>query len=433
MKKVHIYGVLIGFVAVALFTAYNTTCMHYVRKVRERISPRQFILSKEPAVKKNKYASMQAQLRFGNDLHTAERDFIEKRTQKVRGAIQKILNIELKDNAVPRIAVVCSGGGCRATLGTLGALSGLQDIGVLDATTYVSTLSGSTWAVGLWMATGVTLQRLKKYVAQRLVNGIYRTTLKEVSLMGHMLAVKLGFKQPCTAADLFGGFLANDFLRYFGDDRQIVHLSDQMHRIENGDVPFPIYTAVDGRSIKIGIAPWYEFTPFEIGSADYATYVPTWAFGRTFNNGVSTDYAPEQSLGTCFGIFGSAFATHAGHMWQRSKDKIKNKTVKAFVDRAFQNKKLANARIFWAKIPNFMYGIKDNEISDDTRLALVDAGLECNLPYLPVSGERAERKQDILIFFDFSKSRIPAALKKAQEYAKNRQLPFPVIDYTDIE
>jgi hypothetical protein len=64
----------------------------------------------------------------------------------------------------------------------------------------------------------------------------------------------------------------------FGDDCQYVHLSDQADYIKDGHVPFPIYTAIDGRmSVALTNPAWYEFTPFEIGSAEYGVYVPSWA------------------------------------------------------------------------------------------------------------------------------------------------------------
>ena len=120
-------------------------------------------------------------------------------------------------------------------------------------------------------------------------------------------------------------------------------------------------------------------------------------------------------------------------MWNRSEHTISNGVIKSMIDKAFQHKIPAHIRLFWAQVPNFMFGLQDTDVSKNKNLKLVDAGLECNLPYLPVSGERAERKQDVLIFFDFSKSKIPSALKKAEEYARTRGLKFPKIDYTDIE
>lgn len=46
---------------------------------------------------------------------------------------------------VPVIAVVGSGGGTRAMTGLYGSLKGLQRLGLLDAMSYITGVSGSTW------------------------------------------------------------------------------------------------------------------------------------------------------------------------------------------------------------------------------------------------------------------------------------------------
>jgi phospholipase A2 len=51
-----------------------------------------------------------------------------------------------------------------------------------------------------------------------------------------------------------------------------------------------------------------EFTPYECGIAqDVNLYVPTFAFGRKFNQGLSTDFAVEPSLALLQATWGSAF------------------------------------------------------------------------------------------------------------------------------
>src|SRR5438477_3241671 len=169
MKYVKVSMIVISILVIILLLDKSLSAAHYQRIRSAVLHPRKSILSKERAVRNNKHASIQAQVRLGNTLHAQERAFVEQRLLKVRDALKKLLERpleDLKDHDIPRIAVVCSGGGCRAMLGTVGALSGLQDIGVLDATTYISSLSGSTWALGLWMATGMTLSNLKRYVMQ---------------------------------------------------------------------------------------------------------------------------------------------------------------------------------------------------------------------------------------------------------------------------
>jgi hypothetical protein len=45
----------------------------------------------------------------------------------------------------------------------------------------------------------------------------------------------------------------------------------------------------------------------------------------------------------------------------------------------------------WAEVFNFMYGIPGNELQSRPTIKFVDAGIDFNLPYPPVSGERPER------------------------------------------
>lgn len=48
---------------------------------------------------------------------------------------------------VPVIAIAGSGGGFRAMVGFSGVMKALFESGVLDCTTYIAGLSGSTWSV----------------------------------------------------------------------------------------------------------------------------------------------------------------------------------------------------------------------------------------------------------------------------------------------
>src|SRR5947207_917635 len=128
-------------------------------------NPFSYIKTHEKVVLDNPYARTMAQVRVGNELHPKEREFLLNRRPKIMTSLEKILKVSLQEKHVPKISVVCSGGGYRAMLGSIGALSGLQATGLLDAITYVSALSGSTWAVGLWMSTGMTLKQLRQYVS----------------------------------------------------------------------------------------------------------------------------------------------------------------------------------------------------------------------------------------------------------------------------
>lgn len=422
------------FMFLCIDKCFSTTGSIWQRGKKWISNPFDYIKSTELAVIENPYVSTTAYVRTGNDLHSQEKVYVSNRQLYVQRAIEKVVHQSLDHKYVPKISLICSGGGYRAMLGSVGALSGLEKIGLLDAVTYISSLSGSTWALGLWLSTGMNLKQLKGYISKQLMADFYKLPKSEKTKIAHMFLVKIAFQQPFSTVDLFGGFLARHLLgNFFGDKCQMIRMSDQMNIIQDGKFPFPIYSAVDGRINIKGQIPWYEFTPLEVGSAMYGLYVPTWAYGRKFNQGKSVDFAPEQSLGFHFGVFGSAYGAHFKVTWERVIQELVSSQAKALIERTLLKSRIANLRFSWARIRNFMIGMDVKDVMKKNKIIkMVDAGIEANLPYVPVSGERPERKQDILIFFDFSKN-IPSALQKAEEYARNNNLKFPLIDYTDIK
>lgn len=385
------------------------------------------------AVRENPYKDTIARVRVGNQLPLGERNYLQKRKPKVKVALEQFLERNLTDKYIPTIAFIGSGGGYRAMICTTGFLAGAQKIGLLNAVTYMTALSGSTWALGAWFASGRPVDQFRDWLAERVGKDIKEATPLEIKLMVDAFLVKIGFDQPMTLVDLYGALLANRLLADFGDNRQMVYLSKQMQRVRDGDWIFPIYTAVDGREAVAANPPWFEYTPFEVGSAEFGAYIPTWAFGRKFDAGKSIDFAPEQSLGYNLGTFGSAFAVHFGLAWEEITEKIKDNIAKQVIEQKVIQP-IAGKRLSWAEVRNFMKGMAGQQLSGREKIKFVDAGLGFNLPYPPVSGERAERKADIMVFFDASASVTGAReLQKTESYARRKGLKFPKIDYTNID
>jgi len=390
------------------------------------------IIQNKPAFLENSYQTTTAQVRISNELVPDERLYLEKRLPKVQSALEKLLGRPLTGAYIPKIALIGSGGGYRATLCTTGSLVGASTIGLLDATTYITALSGSTWALGPWMASGLSITQFKEELIGIIHTSISSVLPSEMSLISDALMVKAVLGQTLTLVDLFGALLANRLLRNFGERRHLIYLSQQIEWIKHGDRPFPIYTAIDGRSSVIKEPHWYEFTPYEIGSPWLGLYVPTWGFGRKFINGSSVDFAPEQDFGFLLGIFGSAFALSLSDVWKELKNKVQNTMVKSIIEILIDP--IHDKRASWGAVHNFSAAMAASKIKNDRDIRLVDGGLECNLPYAPVSGDRPERLADIMIFLDASKSVIDGTeLRKVEAYARRQGLKFPVIDYTDID
>lgn len=407
--------------------------------VKERVSSAvttgmRYFTDEPTAIRINPYKNTVAQVREGNELNIHEREYLAKRQPKVKKALEKMLDRSLDGKYVPNIAIVASGGGYRAMLGTIGSLSAAEQIGLWQSATYVTGLSGGTWALAALMSTGMSIQNFRKYIQKSVEKDIHVFGAGQAKSIIDMLSVKLTFDEPITAVDMYGGLLANHLLNHYGTDAQRVYLSQQAERIKNADVPYPIYTAIDAREAVSREPHWFEYTPHEVGSPYFGVYVPTWAYGRLFDNGRSVDFAPEQSLGFFMGTWGSAFGVHLGRVWEEIVEKVPGTLIKAAIEKKLIDP-LTGKRIdaSWAEIFNFMYGMPDQELTSRPTLKFVDAGIDFNLPYPPVSGERPERKSDILIFLDFSGDSQLYSMKKTEKYAQRKGLKFPKIDYTNLE
>ena len=212
-----------------------------------------------------------------------------------------------------------------------------------------------------------------------------------------------------------------------GDKRQSCNLSDQQGSVGLGLCPFPIYSSV----IPLGKTyEWVEHTPYEITNLTHKAAIPTWALGRKFDSGISLDFPPEQTLGFLLGTCGSAFTISEGEFLDLYAQQLPYLLVHTL---SFLNSytSFEYARISPAKIHNPLYGMTSMPYHDKEEICLVDAGLDCNLPFAPLL--RPERGVDIIIVADASSDLAAASeLQCGQEYAQKNNLVFPPIDYTDI-
>lgn len=371
---------------------------------------------------------------YNTGISEGEKKFLDKRLPIVKAALEKILNRSLDNKKIPKIALIGSGGGYRAMLCTTGSLNGAQKIGLLDTVTYITALSGSTWAVAPWISTGIAIKQFKNYIQDCAAKKFTDLNDDEEKLLLKNLLIKIKNDQKITLVDPYGNLLANRLLEFLGDDRQITTLSDQAQKIKFGTYPYPIYTAIDGREKIVTGQTWYEFTPHTIGDRTNNIHVPTWAYGKKFKKGQPTSSAPEKSLGYCMGTWGSAFAAN---IYEILKDVIHYKPILEEILEILPDS-IEGDRIlpFYADVRNYMYqmdNLQDTSLSQEKNLMLVDAGLEINLPYPPVSGICPERKPDILIFLDASAGQIGEQLQNVADYAKKYNLPFPAINLENID
>lgn len=390
-------------------------------------------LAGEPkAITHNQYKFKPASVRKGPEISDGEKKCLQKRLAVNKACLEKIVGEPLQNEQILKVAMVNSGGGCRAALYTAGALCGVENIGILDAITHVTALSGSTWTVAPWMSSGMPCQELKKYIINCVSKSFINPTDKEELLIFDIARAKDIHKQKKTPVDLYGSLLGNNFLQCFGDDRHIVYLSDQAKKVAHGELPCPVYVAIDGAENIVSDQIWYEFTPHEIGNPIDGTYIPSWAYGRFFEEGESVmgefdTYPPERNLAYHLGTFGSAFGANIETIEHEAAKRIGHSE---FIEKMLKSSEGTRPLKFYAKVPNYMYKMNSTEKSKTKKF--VDAGTNFNLPFPPILGFSQERKADVIIVFDASAGEIGTELKKAAAYAKKHSLAFPKINYEKI-
>jgi hypothetical protein len=156
-------------------------------------------------------------------------------------------------------------------------------------------------------------------------------------------------------------------------------------------------------------------------------------FGSKFKKGVSVGALPEQNFGVLMGTFGLTSVVninnliHETNLIQKS-DSIFVHTLMHRIIHEADSKQYAYSDFF-----NFAYGMPRYERLSQRMLHMIDAGINFNLPYPPISGLRLERSADIIIFLDASEDNLAEDLKKVEHYARDHNLKFPHIMYTNID
>ncbi|KAK4049927.1 hypothetical protein OIV83_003751 [Microbotryomycetes sp. JL201] len=133
---------------------------------------------------------------------------------------------------------------------------------------------------------------------------------------------------------LSGGFSRNMLI---GPSRSSLKWSSAIERLENGQAPFPILTAVrherpwrtfpsllDEKREQISNLAWwqwFEMNPIEIGSAELEGWLATTSFGTHFEGGQSSGGRDELSIGLLLGCTTAAPAAPLsailGGIWRR--------------------------------------------------------------------------------------------------------------------
>ena len=386
------------------------------------------------------HAKEVARVRVGTGLAPQEIAFRKKRLKKVKEGIAQLTGKQVDNEFLPIIGAAVSGGGYRAMITAASFLKTADEIGLLDSLMYVSFLSGSTWAGASWAIGDKTPAQVYENIINKAQTKLLITlSPNDFKRIVDNLLMKEAFNQAITLVDLWGLSLAQKLLSNFVPQEQIIGLSAAQKYVDDGSKPLTIQTAISNTiATEAADYKWFEFTPYEVGCPFLNASIPIWAFGRRFENGVSQDFAPEQSLGYLMGIFGSALSLNMGDIIDRIKvsdDESLNHFMKPLfnvfkinIEKARKFQIIEGGDVF-----NFAYGLASSPASARSQkyIEFKDAGFVMEDPVVPLL--KPGRNLDIMIIISVSElsGRSDANLTRLEQYLKKHpELKFPSIDYS---
>ncbi|GAA6010939.1 hypothetical protein JCM10207_004001 [Rhodosporidiobolus poonsookiae] len=419
---------------------------------------------KDPAV--HPELQFDASVRLGTDLALSERAYLRNRREAMRGAFARLMDVPLEEVDVrdlPVVAVAASGGGYRAMLNTIASLEAAKETGVYDCVSFISGVSGSCWALNVLFSLGGgsipwTLQHLRERVKEPFLapetlamlldtdNEHARTILTSVVLKESSKGGEISL------VDAYGTLVST---RLYVPSPSLppppqpltvrtLKTSSQRSLLDLGAHPLPIYTSVrhdlpspseisaseaagESRAelAARGSYTHFELTPYEVGSDALGAWIPTWALGRLFDAGRSTERVPELGLPVLSGIYASAFcATLFAYFREVQPMLARLPLFNRFNEFVTSNAHhLDSIHPFPpAELPNFLYRLPSwslppsipESLTALPTLGVADAGMELNLPYVPL----LRRQADVVIALDASADSQDRWFKRAEALAR---------------
>ncbi|XP_060594976.1 cytosolic phospholipase A2-like, partial [Ruditapes philippinarum] len=228
------------------------------------------------------------QLLLGHSLCDEEKKYIDKRLEKCFKKMNEKLEDDApaKENLVPRIAVMGSGGGVRAMTAFSGAMSALEDSGIAEMVMYNVGLSGSAWYLSTLYSHPDWLQKkstrdLRLKLRKRMQSSTISMIVNCSNVCGSIYDYFV--KPTYSLTNIYGRVIGNRLLKKEMNST----LTNQQVKVKKGLVPLPLYAAVNVKrktSAKV-FHEWIEFSPFAIGMPKYGTFLEPKLFGSEFFSG----------------------------------------------------------------------------------------------------------------------------------------------------
>jgi phospholipase A2 len=378
---------------------------------------------------------MTVSVRQGIDLCNDEKAIVKLRLHRAQEKLESELNQSIHENEVPTIGIVGSGGGYRSMISMLGFLIGLNKYNFLDASTYMASVSGSGWCMGSWLAQPYSLSELKEFLRNQVTTDLALQDFGFLALqdfswtdIASQLYNKINHGQPINQSDLWGCILSEVLLKGLAGGGHQVLFSSLKSKIQTGMYPLPLFTAVLDETTPY---EWFEFTPFEIGSEKSACWIPSYAFGKKFDRGLSSDTGPEQTLGYILGLSSSAFAANFKDLVSLLFDNINLLLSKKCVNFQGLFSDVGETQVPPPTVFNFMKNIAGTLHANKEYLSFFDPGVDINLGFAPL----LRRNVNVYLVCDASDTAVSNqknTLRQAQRYANDNNFKFPRIDYNTV-
>ncbi|NWS72013.1 PA24E phospholipase, partial [Crotophaga sulcirostris] len=386
---------------------------------------------------------------------------------------------------VPVVAVMTTGGGTRALTSLLGNLLGLQKLDLLDAVSYITGSSGSTWTLSHlyqspdWSRKDLSgpIGEVRKHMTKSKLSCF---SLESLKYYDKELKLRKQEGYQISSIDFWGLLLEKALngllvLLFLVNSQKNNHkLSDERQALNHGQNPLPIYMILNIKEdySLSEFKEWVEFTPYEVGFLKYGAFIRAEDFGSEFFMGRLMKKLPESRI--CFlkgdflhweylncikisYVFNIIQALHIAIYNMQDCSKIHElETYLVTPECGIMGiiRQILTERVMVSKFYNFLKGFqvhneylqsksfciwKDtvlenfpNQLTETAEfMCLADTAGYIDISYPPLM--RPERKVDVVLHLNYSSGSQTLPLEEASKYFIKQGIPFPKIHLSEEE
>ncbi|NXE08423.1 PA24E phospholipase, partial [Lophotis ruficrista] len=379
---------------------------------------------------------------------------------------------------VPVVAVMTTGGGTRALTSLLGNLLGLQKLDLLDAVSYITGSSGSTWTLShLYQSADWSHKDLSRPIGEvrRHMTKCKLSCFSLENLKYYDKELKLRKQEGYQiSSPIQEGPLVLLSLFLVNSQKNNHKLSDERQALNQGQNPLPIYMILNIKEdySLSEFKEWVEFTPYEVGFLKYGAFIRAEDFGSKFFMGRLMKKLPESRI-----CFMKGDVLHCKNLNFMKKHFILNiiQTLHIATNEPSTSarnheletylvtpecgiigiiRQVLTERVMVSKFYNFLKGFqlhneylqsksfciwKDtvlenfpNQLTETAEfMCLADTAGYIDISYPPLM--RPERKVDVVLHLNYSSGSQTSPLEEASKYFLKQGIPFPKIHLSEEE